>query len=133
MDIVGTRLRQARKRAHLSLGQVFEYEGIHKGHLSEMERGIKEPTGAVIARLSVRYGCTADYLLGLEPGRDASLLDGLDPTAMRELQALIDELRQLTPAEQRTVLATARTIQRLYEPHIVGEDDAPGDAADKAQ
>jgi transcriptional regulator with XRE-family HTH domain len=109
MELVGQRLRLARVRAGLSLGQVFEYEGIQKGHLSEMERGKKEPTGAVIARLATRYNCTADYLLGLTATpSDAQTLTTAE-------QALVAAWRAL-PVEQRAVL-----VELLQAPVAVGE------------
>jgi transcriptional regulator with XRE-family HTH domain len=126
---IGARLREQRQKSKLSLGQVGEYEGVSPQYLSDLERGRNHPSvWDLLARLAQRYGCTTDYLLGLDAGPEADVFAGLDAATVRELQALIADLRQLTPAERQRVLAAARTIQRLYEPHIVGEDDAPGDA-----
>lgn len=106
MGIVGERLRLARERAGLSLGQVREYEGIQKGHLSEMEQGAKNPTGQTITRLAVRYHTSADYLLGLtddpSPRRDEPL-----PAAVHEI---VELARDLSPGRQDELLAHARVL-----------------------
>jgi transcriptional regulator with XRE-family HTH domain len=66
METIGDRLRHARKDiAGLSLGQVEAYEGLLPSHLSEMEKGKKNPTTETIRRLASRYAVSADYLLGL--------------------------------------------------------------------
>lgn len=106
MGVVGERLRLARERAGLSLGQVREYEGIQKGHLSEMEQGAKNPTGQTVARLAVRYRTSADYLLGLSddpsPRRDDPL-----PASVREL---VELARDLSAGRQEELLAHARVL-----------------------
>lgn len=107
MGIVGERLRLARERSGLSLGQVREYEGIQKGHLSEMEQGTKNPTGQTVARLAVRYRTSADYLLCLtddpSPRRDEPL-----PEAVRNL---VELARDLVPGRQDELLAHARVLE----------------------
>ncbi len=106
MAIEGNRLRLARERIGLTIGQVVEYEGVRKGHLSEMERGIKHPTGAMIARLARRYKTSADYLLGLVDNPSPNTSEPLAPT----IQALIDLAMHLSPARQDELLQHARVL-----------------------
>lgn len=129
MESIGERLRKARDRAGLSLGQVHQYEGIQKGHLSEMERGLKSPTAETLIRLAQRYHTSADYLLGLEGGED----DPATATEQEQFKQLIDEFTALSDRNQRLVLSYLRMMRQLEEeereherasrerpPHIVG-------------
>jgi transcriptional regulator with XRE-family HTH domain len=51
---------------------VATYEGISPQYLSELERGVKQPSSwQLLANLARRYGCSIDYLLGLND--DAAL------------------------------------------------------------
>lgn len=106
MGIVGERLRSACERAGLSLGQVHQYEGIQKGHLSEMEQGAKNPTGQTIARLALRYRTTADYLLGLTEDPSQRISEPLSQT----IRDVIELARDLSPGRQQELLAHARVL-----------------------
>ncbi len=116
----------------MTLGQVLEYESIQKGHLSEMERGIKAPTAAVIARLARRYKTSTDYLLGLtdDPApRENAGETTLTPEQQQLLQETLDELNALSPRDQRTVLEIMRSMRKIEEaeseavvPHIIGSE-----------
>lgn len=102
MKSIGERLRKARDKAGLSLGQVHQYEGIQKGHLSEMERGLKSPTAETLIRLARRYHTSADYLLGLD-GSPAEEL----PAVVREIIGLAQDL---SPSRQAELLAHAQIL-----------------------
>lgn len=106
MGTVGDRLRAARERAGLSLGQVHQYEGIQKGHLSEMEQGSKNPTGQTIARLAVRYRTSADYLLGLTEDPSQRIDEPLSET----IRDVVELARDLSPGRQQELLAHARVL-----------------------
>lgn len=115
---VGERLRQQRKRAQLSLGQVAEYEGVSKTYLSSLERGANDPNvWHLLVRLARRYHTSADYLLGLN--------DSPPPTA--EDQPLHTEIRQLwdelDDEQRRLVLDTMRMLAKVRTPHIIGGEE----------
>ena len=99
-------MRLARQRARLSLGQVYAYAGVHTGHLSEMERGIKQPTAEMIARLAKRYACSADYLLCLTD--DPTPHDA--PPVTATLQAIMALAREWQPPRQAELLNHARVL-----------------------
>lgn len=111
MNSVGERLRIARDRAGLSLGQVHQYEGIQKGHLSEMERGLKMPTAETIMRLARRYRVSADYLLGLT--------DDPSPASERKLPAfgveLLEIARRLSPDRREELVRIGEVLLELSE------------------
>lgn len=136
---IGRRLREQREKAKLTQGQVAVYEGCDVNYISKLERGVNRPNvWPMLAHLAKRYGTTSDYLLGLndDPSPVAEqIFAGLDPATVAALQQLIDELRQLTPAQCMRVLAATKTIKDLYEPNIVGgtgndERDQPAEPSE---
>lgn len=112
MESLGERLRKARDKSGLSLGQVHQYEGIQKGHLSEMERGLKAPTAETIARLAQRYHTTADYLLGLGPAPS--------PILEREEEELLRLWGELDADQRNLALDFLGMLKRVRTPRIIG-------------
>jgi transcriptional regulator with XRE-family HTH domain len=62
---IGERLRERRKAAELTQGQVVAYGDIGKTYLSNLEKGVNTPNWDLLGRLARRYKTTADYILGL--------------------------------------------------------------------
>jgi transcriptional regulator with XRE-family HTH domain len=66
MSVLGSRLRELRKKAGFTQGQLVEYSGVSQSSLSDIERGkIAPKTLDAIATLAKYYKTTTDYLLGL--------------------------------------------------------------------
>lgn len=139
MKIWSRRLAERREAVGLSQGQVGLLEEVSPQYLSKLENGVNDPAvWALLGRLARRYRTTSDYLLGLsdDPSPAAEqIFAGLDPATIAALQQLIDELRQLTPAQCMRVLAATKTIKDLYEPNIVGgtgndERDQPAEPSE---
>jgi putative transcriptional regulator len=51
--VTGAQIRSMRLRARLSQGVFARYLNVSTGYLSQLERGVKEPTGAALALLNV--------------------------------------------------------------------------------
>jgi putative transcriptional regulator len=51
--VTGAQIRTMRVRAKLSQGVFARYLNISTGYLSQLERGVKQPTGAALALLNV--------------------------------------------------------------------------------
>lgn len=51
--ITGEEIRILRERAHLSQAVFANYLNLTVGYISQMERGLKQPTGAALALLNV--------------------------------------------------------------------------------
>lgn len=127
---VGERLRERRKRAQLTLGQVAEYEGVSKTYLSSLERGANDPnTWYLLARLAQRYHTTTDYLLGLEapPPEEltaaqrqaadllAALPLALQPYALAALSAIAEEWKQAGAKLLAALLADQHALRAAAE------------------
>lgn len=73
--LLGGRLRELRHRRGETLGRTAARAGVSPQYLSELERGMKEPSSEVIAAVASALGVTlVDLVLavvhGVEPSRD---------------------------------------------------------------
>lgn len=70
MSTLGERLREARKKAGVSLGKIRYKTGIGETKLYHWEKDINPPTFEGVVKLSELYGCSLDYLAGKEAKED---------------------------------------------------------------
>lgn len=63
------RIKDEREQHGLSVEQVSNVLGVHPNTIRGWERGDYEPTSRNLVQMSTLYGCTADYLLGLDDKR----------------------------------------------------------------
>lgn len=87
--VIAKRLREARKLAGLSQGQVAKMLGLHRPSITEMEAGNRRVSADEVARLADIYDVSTTWLLGEAP----DTIDANDPRV--ELAAR--ELRKLKP------------------------------------
>lgn len=105
------RLRQSREQKGLTQDELAQRCGFSKTQMFRYEKGMNDPTSAVLALLVRELGVSADYLLGFvdEPkghiGDELSheqrkLLDAFENADSRTLFEMIGErLKQLPPKE----------------------------------
>lgn len=99
--LIAERLKEARKLAGLSQGQVAKILGLHRPSVSEIEAGNRRVSADELARLAEIYDVGVAWLLGEAP----DTLDAQDPRlelAARELTKLkpddLDRLLKLLAA-----------------------------------
>jgi transcriptional regulator with XRE-family HTH domain len=63
-DILARNLRLARQRAGVSQEELADRAGVDRTYVSGIERGLRNPTIGIVARLAVVLGTTAAELLG---------------------------------------------------------------------
>jgi transcriptional regulator with XRE-family HTH domain len=102
---MAARIKEARKLAGLSQGQVAQMLGLHRPSVSEMEAGNRRVSSEELARLAEIFDVSASWLLGEAP----DTLQANDPKlelAARELGKLkpddLDRLLKLFAAMRRT-------------------------------
>ncbi|WP_334328292.1 helix-turn-helix domain-containing protein [Companilactobacillus sp. HBUAS59699] len=61
---LGTRIRELRKRDHLTQQQIGDFLGVKKASVSSYEGGSRLPDVNAIAKLAKYFNTTTDYLLG---------------------------------------------------------------------
>lgn len=88
----GCRLRELRLNKKLTQTQVARRLNLSKTTISGYENNIKTPSLDVLTQLSILYGVSSDYILGLE-NRNMLLIDGLTDKQREILDLLLDEFR----------------------------------------
>lgn len=61
--ITGKEIKSLREEAHLSQAAFASYLNLTVGYISQLERGLKEPTGAVLALLNIIRRRGLDFIL----------------------------------------------------------------------
>ncbi len=62
----GKRLKELREEKALSQKELASIIGYNQSMISFWENGVNEPTESAIRKISIFFGVSADYLLGLE-------------------------------------------------------------------
>lgn len=92
----GCRLRELRLMKKMTQSQVAARLGLSKAVISGYENNIKTPSLEVLAQISLLYGVSTDYLLGLD-NRNMLLVDGLTESQQEILKGLLAEFRSRNP------------------------------------
>ncbi|UZF93182.1 helix-turn-helix domain-containing protein [Bosea sp. NBC_00550] len=102
--MLGSRLKRWRKGAGLTLEQVAEKIGTSKGHLSDMERGMRPVSSRWLAKIAAAYDVPEAAILEDDGA-------SLSPSDLAREQALAQFL-ELTPEAQADVLALMRHMPK---------------------
>jgi len=130
---VGAYIREQRRKAHLSLRNLAERAGVSNPYLSQIERGMRQPSAKILKGIATALQVSAETLFtqaGIldgspedgEPGvlraifRDPQLTDG----QRRELAQIYERFR-IETAERRARRPVATTV--LDESAGVGGSD----------
>lgn len=100
---VGDYIREQRQRANLSLRRLAERAGVSNPYLSQIERGIRNPSAEILKRLSRALEISAETLYT----RAGLIEDG--PAAPSVIEA-IESDRNLTPRQKQVVLDLYRAL-----------------------
>lgn len=115
-EALGARIRQQRKRAGLSLRQLAELTSLSNPYLSQIERGLHEPSVRVLRAISDALNLSAETLLA-----EAGLIDkmtghtpegksrGLAPAALGTEDAIRADQR-LSDDQKAALIAVYRTM-----------------------
>ena len=91
----GYRLKELRQKKGLTQAQVAKRLSLSKTAISGYENNIKNPSIEVLTQLSILYGVSADYLLGLE-NRKMLCVDDLNDQQLEVVSILLEEFRHRT-------------------------------------
>lgn len=117
MNDLPKRIRQRRKLQRLTQTQLAERVGITQAYLAEIEKGRKSPSMEVFGKLCAALGCSADYLLGIPPGRPYMALnedEAQTSLTSRGISAeMLNELaeRNISPGELRLAIKLAQALR----------------------
>jgi transcriptional regulator with XRE-family HTH domain len=65
--LVGRQISDLRRARHMTLQQLSEVSGVSQGYLSQIERGISEPTIKTLRQIARAFDVTVGWLLRSEP------------------------------------------------------------------
>lgn len=111
---IAERLKEARKLAGLSQGQVAKMLGLHRPSVSEMEASNRRVSADEIARLSEIYDVSVAWLLGEAP----ETIDSQDP----RLELAARELSKLKPDDLERLLKLLAAMRSDSIPNVEGGD-----------
>ena len=114
-EALGAFIREQRKRANLSLRQLAELTSLSNPYLSQVERGLHQPSVRVLKALSGALNVSAETLLA-----QAGLIDAMVPLGAKD-GAAKDEVPE-AEAEERTIPGTEEAI--LADPRLGQEQKA---------
>ena len=100
---VGDFIREQRERANLSLRRLAERAGVSNPYLSQIERGIRNPSAEILKRLSRALEISAETLY-----TRAGLIE--EGPAAPTLVEAIEADRNLTPRQKQVVLDLYRAL-----------------------
>ena len=108
---LGQVIRTQRQLSKLSLRDLAALTDVSNAYLSQIERGMHEPSVRVLRSIAEALDIPADSLL-----RDAGLLaEDEEPSASASAEAAIRADRDLTDAQKEALLAVYRTYRRENE------------------
>src|SRR5579862_390444 len=115
MKALGGFIRQQRKLANLSLRQLAELTSLSNPYLSQLERGMHQPSVRVLKLLSGALNVSAERLLA-----QAGLLDAAaesvardDAPAPASVEAAIEADERLDDTQKAALLTVYRSMLRI--------------------
>ncbi len=106
-EALGAFIREQRKRANLSLRQLAELTSLSNPYLSQVERGLHQPSVRVLKAISDALNLSAETLLAQAGLVDAMAKERPDPTtedAIRADPRLSDDQKDALLAVYRSML-----------------------------
>ena len=137
LEAFGNFVRTQRQLANLSLREMAELARISNPYLSQIERGLHEPSIRVIRSIAQALDLSAETLLnqvGLldDREREDGRVPGATEAAITADPYLTDNQRAALLAVYRSYVAEARTTRQApAEPHQANGDGTAGEAADE--
>ena len=105
-EALGAFIREQRKRANLSLRQLAELTSLSNPYLSQVERGLHQPSVRVLKALSGALNVSAETLLA-----QAGLIDAMVPSEIKDEVAEAATEERAVPDTEEAILADPRLGQ----------------------
>jgi transcriptional regulator with XRE-family HTH domain len=101
-EALGAFIKEQRKRANLSLRQLAELTSLSNPYLSQVERGLHQPSVRVLKALSGALNVSAETLLA-----QAGLIDAMVPSVAKDDETA-DNAERTIPGTEEAILADPR-------------------------
>ena len=130
-EALGAFIREQRKRANLSLRQLAELTSLSNPYLSQVERGLHQPSVRVLKALSGALNISAETLLA-----QAGLIDAMVPSGIKDESAGTEADERVIPGTEEAILADPRlgdtqkaALIAVYRSMLIPQDTASPDVA----
>ena len=120
-DRLGDFIRSQRSLANLSIRELAKLTKVSNPYLSQIERGIYQPSAQVLKAIAGALDVSAETLFS-----QAGLLEEHPDDDLSGVEDAIRLDRRLTPEQKKTLL-------RVYRSFLAEEDDQPRPAAKRAK
>lgn len=102
-------LKYLREEKEVTQKQLAKACNLSPQCICNLEQGTRNPTGSTVATLAKYFGCSADYLLGLENDYGARIAPApMGDTMTAKERELLETFRTLSPYLQGLALDTLR-------------------------
>ena len=98
---VGAYIREQRRKAHLSLRKLADSAGVSNPYLSQIERGMRQPSAKILKGIATALQVSAETLF-----TQAGILDGSPDDADTDVLRAIFRDPQLTDGQRRELAET---------------------------
>jgi transcriptional regulator with XRE-family HTH domain len=115
MEALGEFIRSQRKLANLSLRQMAELTSLSNPYLSQLERGMHQPSVRVLKLISGALNVSAEQLLaqaGLLEGKTAADADADAAARLSSVQEAIEADTRLDASQKAALIAVYRSMLR---------------------
>ena len=115
LDELGTFIRAQRRMANLTLRDMAELTNVSNPYLSQIERGLHEPSVRVLRSIARALNLSAEALLaraGLIDDVADDVTDGGEGVAPSSTEAVIQADSKLTEAQKEALLSVYRSFVR---------------------
>lgn len=112
LDDLGAYIREQRKLAQLSLRELAEIAQVSNPYLSQLERGLHEPSVRVLRSIANALNLSAESML-----EHAGFLDGTDGVVAgrADTEEALRSDPNLSPEQKDALLSVYRTYRRANE------------------
>ena len=108
VEAFGTYLRSQRKLAQLTLRELSDLAQVSNPYLSQLERGLHQPSVRVIKSLATALNLSAETLLAQAAGIDAA--NGETPDGISDTEATIRADASLSDEQKAALLEVYRSM-----------------------
>jgi transcriptional regulator with XRE-family HTH domain len=116
MEAFGAFVRSQRKLANLTLRQMAELTSLSNPYLSELERGMHQPSVRVLRQLSDALNVSAEILLAHAGLLDKAAGGGAEPDQAAGVERAIKDDSTLDDSQKAALLAVYQSMTRPQQP-----------------
>jgi transcriptional regulator with XRE-family HTH domain len=123
---VGAYIREQRRKAHLSLRNLAERAGVSNPYLSQIERGMRQPSAKILKGIATALQVSAETLFTQAGILDGSPDDGEGDVLraiFRDPQLTDGQRRELAEVYERARIETAERRARRSNATTEGEEE----------